>query len=128
MPWNLVAAESHEGKDRPMQCQATVKISEGKKGKPMVLLSAPTVVFSPSSEAKVVIGDETRRLEVTVRSLPDKTPMTHSIAVKVTRTPEGEKPVLLATPTMYLTDGTTGKIRVEGSAVLEIEATVEPVK
>lgn len=128
VPWNVVAAEPQGGKERSMQRLATIKISEGEKDKPKVVLAAPKTVFVPGHDAMMQIGDKARSLEVTIRSFPDEKPMQHMVEVKLIRDPESKNPVILAAPKITLLDGRTGKILVEGPATLKVEATIEPVK
>jgi beta-lactamase regulating signal transducer with metallopeptidase domain len=128
MPWKLVAAERQDGEKQAIQHLATIKISEGEKDKPKVVLSAPKIVFVPGPDAMIEIGDKARCIEVTVRSLPNEKPMKHMVEVKLIRDPKSKKPFILAAPKITLLDGTTGIVRMEGSAILEIEATVKAVK
>jgi beta-lactamase regulating signal transducer with metallopeptidase domain len=127
-PWRIVAADPANGANPLAQRIATIKISEGEAGKPLTVVSAPRVVFIPGSDAVVIIGDKKRRVDVTIRSNPDKQPVEHEIEIKLTRDPKGENPDIVAAPKITLLDGATGKIRVEGLTTLEVEATVKPAK
>jgi beta-lactamase regulating signal transducer with metallopeptidase domain len=130
VPWKVVAAEPQGGEERSMQRLATIKISEGEKDKPKVVLSAPKIIFIPGQDAMVKIGDTARCLEITIRSLPDEKPMQHMVEVKMIRDPEGKNPDILVAPQITLVDGAKGTVitsKPDGSG-LEVNVTVEPVK
>ena len=129
-PWKVVAADPANGEKPVAQRIATIKISEGEAGKPLTVVSAPRVVFIPGSDAVVIIGDKKRRVDVTIRSNPDKQPVEHELEVKATRDPKGEKPVIVTAPKTTLLDGEAvvvgGLSPVVGgpTATLQIEASV----
>ena len=50
------------------------------------------------------------------------------VEVKLIRDPESKEPVVPAAPKILLHEGTTGTVRIEGTVMLQIEATDTPVK
>ena len=126
VPWTPAAAKPQDGENRSMQRVVTIKISEGEKNEPKLVLYAPKIIFVPGHDAMLQMGDKSCRLELVARSLPKKKPMEHVIQVKLIR--EGKSPVVLTTPKLTLLDGRTGRILFEGPNTLEIEAPVGPVE
>ena len=128
VPWKANAAEPQDGAKQPEERVAKIEVLKREKGEPKVVLASPKIVFIPGQEARLEMGDETRRLELAVRSLLNEKPMQHEVDVRIVRDPEGKKPVVMAAPKITLIDGATGSVVIgnpEGSA-LEINVTVGP--
>jgi hypothetical protein len=91
-------------------------------------ISAPKIVFVPGHDASVKVASKERSLEIAIRSVAEEKPIKYVVEVKLIRDPESKEPVVLAAPKILLHEGTTGTVRIEGTVMLQIEATVTPVK
>ncbi len=63
-----------------------------------------------------------------LRSVAEEKPIKYVVEVKLIRDPESKEPVVLAAPKILLHEGTRGTVRIEETVMLQIEATVTPVK
>jgi hypothetical protein len=122
----LSRGEAEDAIDRLIDTGFLKFVAETRKSE--VVLSAPKIVLVPGHDASVKVASKERSLEIAIRSVAEEKPIKYVVEVKLIRDPEPKEPVVLAAPKILLHEGTRGTVRIEGTVMLQMEATVTPVK